>query len=168
MKMNNREEKTIYELFRFSIIIKALGSIVEIVAGTLIALIPARFVLNTALLFTQGTPDNDDFIAQGIIHAVHSFVVGNNLLIGAYWFTRGFVQLLLAIALLKNKIWAYPLLILVLTILVVTQTYDIYLSHSIATGFITAVDLITIYLVWHEYRIVERVRQLARKKNGST
>src|ERR1019366_1536688 len=107
--MSDREEKTIYELFRLSIIVKALGSIVEIVAGAAIALIPSTFVLNAALLLSQGdtSGDADDFLAQDMIHALHWLALSNNWLIGLYLFVRGLVQFLLAIALLKNKIWAY-------------------------------------------------------------
>ena len=155
--MSGNEEKTIYELFQFSLWIKVLGSIGEMVGGIFIAFIPSTFVLNIALLLAQGENDSDDFLSRGLLSAAHSFAISNSLFIGAYLFVRGLVQFLLVIALFRNKLWAYPLLLLVLLILVVTQTYDIYLSHSIATGVITVIDLVTIYLVWHEYQMVRKV-----------
>ena len=155
--MNGNEEKTIYELFQFSLWIKVFGSVGEMVGGIFIAFIPSAFVLNTALLLAQGESDSDDFLSRGLLSAAHSFAISNNAFIGAYLFVRGLVQFLLVIALFRNKLWAYPLLILVLLILVITQVYDIYLSHSIATGVITVVDIVTIYLVWHEYQVVRKV-----------
>jgi uncharacterized membrane protein len=157
--MNDGNEKTIYELFRVSIWLKALGSMGEMLAGISIAFIPSTFVLHTALLFAQGDidGDSDDFLAHGLVSAAHSFVRSNNLLIGVYLFIRGLVQFLLVLALFKNKVWAYPLLLLVLLILVITQGYAIYVSHSIVASVITVIDLITMVLVWHEYGIVRRV-----------
>ena len=153
--MQAQNEKTLYELFRVSIWIKILGSLGEMLAGTVIALIPSTFVLQAALYFSQGdtSTDTDDFLAQTIMHVAHLFVTSNALLIGFYLFMRGFVQLLLAIALFRNKLWAYPSLFFVLLVLVITQIFAIYQSHSIATIIITFVDLITMYLVWHEYTI---------------
>jgi uncharacterized membrane protein len=158
--MQDKNEKTIYELFKISIWIKILGSLGEMIIGLASAFISSAFVLRVALYFSQGsTDDADDFIARGLMSAAHAFSASNALFIGIYLFIRGLVQLLLAIALLRNKIWAYPLLLLVLLILVVTQTYAIYFSHSILTGVITVVDIITIYLVGHEYNIVRSIRK---------
>jgi uncharacterized membrane protein len=156
--MNDRGKKTIYELFWLSILVKALGSAGEMIAGIAVALVPSTFVLHMALLLSQGDVDGDadDFLARGLSSAAHSFAISNGVLIGAYLFVRGLVQLLLVLALFKNKLWAYPLLLLVLFIFICTQVYEIYLSHSIATGVITVIDLITMYLVWREYTIVRR------------
>jgi uncharacterized membrane protein len=106
--MDSRNEKTIYELFRASIILKAIGSVGEIIAGI-------------------------------------------------YIFVRGLVQLLLVYALFRNKLWAYPALIFVLFVIVCTQLYAIFLSHSIATSIITLLDIVTIYLVAREYSVVRQV-----------
>ncbi len=158
--MQDKNEKTIYELFKLSIWIKILGSLGEMVGGFASAFIPSAFVLHAALYFSQGTTDDaDDFIAHELIRVAHSFSTSNHLLIGVYFFMRGLVQLLLAIALLRNKIWAYPLLLLVLFFLVVTQIYAIYFSHSIITVGITIIDIVTIYLVGHEYAIVRKIRK---------
>ena len=156
--MSDNDEKTIYELFWLSILLKALGSIGEMIAGVALALVPSTFVLHTALLLTQGDIDGDadDFLSRGLVSAAHTFAISNDVLIGIYLFVRGLVQLLLVLALFKNKLWAYPLLLIVLFIFVCTQGYEIYLSHSIATGVITVIDLITIYLVWREYITVRK------------
>ncbi len=157
-RMRTQNEKTIYELFRVSIWVKILGSLFEMIAGVAIAFIPSTFVMNAALYLTQGnTDDADDFLTRELLSAAHSFSVSNALLVGGYVFARGLVQLLLSFALLRNKLWAYPLLLLVLLILILTQLYAIYLSHSILTGLITIVDMITVYLVWHEYSIARSV-----------
>ncbi|MDR3547687.1 MAG: DUF2127 domain-containing protein [Candidatus Pacebacteria bacterium] len=158
--MANNGEKTIYELFEISIWVKAVGAFGEVLGGIAIALIPSSYVLHTALLLSQGNldADADDLIIKGITAAAHAFAVSNNWLVGIYFFMRGFVQLLLVYALFKNKLWAYPAMLLLLVLFVCTQAYQIYLSQSIATMLITVIDIVTIYLVWHEYRVVTRAR----------
>jgi uncharacterized membrane protein len=154
--MHPQHEKTIYELFRISIWVKILGSLGEMIAGVAIALIPSTAVLQIALYFSQGdTNDSDDFVAHWLMSLAHAFSVSNNLFVGAYLFARGLVQLLLGFALLRNKLWAYPALLLVLVVFVITQIYAIYTTYSILAILITIVDVVTIYLVWHEYRIAK-------------
>jgi uncharacterized membrane protein len=163
--MHTRGEKTIFELFRLSILLKALGSIGEMITGIAIAFIPGSFVLSVASAFTKGSTgtDLDDMIAHALVHFAHSFAANEtlNLLLGGYLFVRGFVQFLIVIALYKNKLWAYPALIIVLIIIIATQAYAIYVSHSITASVVTIIDIITIYLVWHEYHIARAVRKTA-------
>jgi len=158
--MANQNEKTIYELFCISIWLKIIGSAGEMIAGSLIALIPSTYVLHVALFLTQGDTggEADDFFARELMTLAHTFAISNDLLIGVYIFVRGFIQFLLSLALLRNKLWAYPLLVLILVILVGTQLWAISLSQSIATAALTLVDIITIYLVWHEYAIARGSR----------
>jgi uncharacterized membrane protein len=157
--MTTRGEKTIYQLFEISVLIKALGSIGEMVAGAAIAFVPSTLVLNTALFLSQGDigGDADDFVARGLVDVAHWLLISNSLLIGAYLFARGFIQFLLVIALFKNKLWAYPAMLAVLLLFVITQAYQIYLSHSILASVITLIDIVTIYFVWKEYNIVRKV-----------
>jgi uncharacterized membrane protein len=52
--MHTRGEKTIFELFRLSILLKALGSIGEMITGIAIAFIPGSFVLSVASASQKG------------------------------------------------------------------------------------------------------------------
>jgi uncharacterized membrane protein len=159
-----RTDKTIYELFEFSILLKAVGSIGEMVAGIFVAFVSDAFVLHLASLLTQGINDvdNDDFLARIAVDAAHLLAVSNNWLVGGYLFVRGLVQFLLVIALFKNKIWAYPAMLFVLLFLVVTQSYEIYRSGSVPTIIITIIDIATIYFVWREYLVVRTLSQSSR------
>ncbi len=158
-----QSKKTIYELFRISIWINILSCLGEMLAGLATAFIPSTLVLSAAVYFSQtyGGDVTHDFLAQIFIHAAHLFVVSNDLLIGLYIFVRGLVQLIPSLALLRNKLWAYPVMICILLVLVVAQIYAIYLSHSVATGIVTIIDIITIYLVWHEYTLARSMTKKA-------
>ena len=157
-------EKTIYELFRLSILLKAIGSIGEMVTGFAIAFIPGSLVIGVANYLSRGSvggTDLDDMISHTLVGFAHTFAANPtvNLFLGGYLFIRGLVQFLIVIALFKNKVWAYPALIIVLLIIIATQLYAIYVSHSITASIVTVIDIITIFLVAHEYSIVQKARK---------
>ena len=64
---------------------------------------------------------------------------------------HGAVKIVLVIALLLNKLWAYPWMITVLLIFIGYQLYRIALS-SAALVVLTAFDVLIVTLTWLEYR----------------
>jgi len=56
------------------------------------------------------------------------------------------------VALLWNKLWAYPLMILMLSAFIGYQVYRISLTGSVPMILLTVFDLVVIVLVWIEYR----------------
>jgi uncharacterized membrane protein len=58
------------------------------------------------------------------------------------------------IALLKNKLWAYPWSLVVLGSFILYQIYRFTFTHSLALIVLTVFDLAVIWLIWREYQIV--------------
>ncbi len=69
-----------------------------------------------------------------------------------YLLSHGGVKLCLVLALLWNKLWAYPLMIVMLSAFIGYQMYRFTLTHSAAMIVLTVFDLIVIALTWIEYR----------------
>lgn len=69
-----------------------------------------------------------------------------------YLLSHGAVKVVLVIALLMNKLWAYPLMITVLAIFIVYQVYRFSYSHSVSMILLTVFDLVVISLTWIEYQ----------------
>src|SRR5258707_15551921 len=61
------------------------------------------------------------------------------------------VKLVLVVALLRNKLWAYPLMIVTLAVFVCYQIYRFALSHSVLMILLTLFDVVVIFLTWLEY-----------------
>jgi uncharacterized membrane protein len=55
---------------------------------------------------------------------------------------------------LKGQIWAYPSSLAVFGIFVLYQTYLFALNHSPAVALLTLFDVIVIWSIWREYKIV--------------
>jgi uncharacterized membrane protein len=66
-------------------------------------------------------------------------------------------ELWLIVGLLRQKLWYYPVAIVVFSLFAVYQLYRFAFSHSVWWLLITAVDLIVIGLTWHEYKYLRRL-----------
>ena len=62
----------------------------------------------------------------------------------------------LVIALLKNRLWAYPVSLAVLGLFVVYQLYRFSHTHGVGLILLSAFDVVVLGLIWHEYRLVRR------------
>lgn len=69
-----------------------------------------------------------------------------------YLLSHGAVKVVLVIALLMNKLWAYPLMITVLATFIVYQVYRFSYSHSVSMILLTVFDVVVISLTWIEYQ----------------
>ena len=80
-------------------------------------------------VLTQGelSEDPHDFVARYLLHTANG-LTGSAVLFGAvYLLLHGAVKVVLVIALLLNKLWAYPCMIVVLLIFIGYQLYRIAL-----------------------------------------
>jgi uncharacterized membrane protein len=62
------------------------------------------------------------------------------------------VKVTLVIALLRNKLWAYPWMIAVLLAFIAYQVYLIVLGPSPGLVALTVFDVLIVVLTWREYR----------------
>ena len=72
-----------------------------------------------------------------------------------YLLSHGIVKLFAVVALLKNKLWGYPLSIVVFGGFVLYQIYRFTLTGAIGLIALTIFDLVVIWLIWLEYRAVK-------------
>jgi len=108
-----------------------------------------RFLLT--VLHQELSKDPRDFIATHLVRAYQSFVSGGKHFASVYLVSHGVVKLVLVVALFWNKLWAYPLMIIVLAAFVCYQLYRFALTHSLVMVLLTLFDLLVIVLTWLEY-----------------
>ena len=153
---HSSKEQSTHQLFAFSITLKGLFSIFEIISGILTYLIPPAVVTNFLLSIsdTELAEDKYDFITTRLVDFAHSFSVQTSTFIAFYLLSRGLIKIGLVIALLKNKLWAYPLSLAVLGLFIAYQLYQIYTTHSLLVIGITLFDFVVLYFIWKEYKYV--------------
>lgn len=155
---SNNTEQTIRRLFRFGVFMKGINSVVEIVGGLLLLLVPLDIITRLTVLITQEelASDPNDFVANYILHLGTGLSLSSTVFGGIYLMAHGIIKIGLVISLLKNKLWAYPLSLAVLSVFVIYQSYRFIGTHAIGLILLTIFDLIVIYLIAREYQIVKK------------
>lgn len=152
-----RTDHTIYEFFKWSILLKGLISLGEVIIGAVLLFIPEHYIISlvqSAGVWLSGYADNP--ITLKVVAELGAFSAGSTLFVAFYLLSRGIVKCGLIWALLKNILWAYPVSLLFLGGLLIYQAYEIALKGSIFVIAISILDIIVMYFIWREWVIVKR------------
>jgi uncharacterized membrane protein len=141
--------------FRCGIVLKGLHALLESVTGTTLFFLPARTLNRIAfrlarLDFLSRNPH--DVIGTHLRHMAVGVTGTGRRFAAIYLLSHGLVKLVLVIELLRNRLWAYPLMIVMLSVFIGYQSYRFWLTHSIVMAALTIFDLAVIVLTWLEYR----------------
>jgi uncharacterized membrane protein len=147
--------------FEIGIIAKGVNGVAELVGGLLLLLVSPDRIQALAVTLTQGelSEDPHDFIATHLLHTT-SGLTGDAVLFGAiYLLIHGLIKIVLVVALLLNKLWAYPWMIGVLLVFIGYQLYRIALQPTAGLIALTVFDVGIVALTWREYTRQRRTRR---------
>ena len=82
--------------------------------------------------------------------------VGAQQFAAFYLLSHGVVKTWLIVGLLREKLWYYPVAIVVFVGFVVYQVFRFQVTHSSWLLVLTVVDIVVIWLTWHEYRYLRQ------------
>ncbi len=141
------------ETFYVSLLLKAIDSTLEIIGGLLVIVVPPAHINRLAVVLTQHELSRDphDFVANHILKASHEFTRSGKYFAAVYLLSHGLVKILVIIALFKQKMWAYPAMIVVLAGFVIYQLYRLSYRFSLGLVILTVFDAFVIWLTWKEY-----------------
>jgi len=163
-----RPQNWLDRVFEVGIIAKGLNGAAELVGGLLLLFLNPDRIHRLAAALTQGelSEDPKDLIATHLLHTANG-VTGNAVLFGAvYLLAHGIVKVVLVVALLLNKIWAYPWMIVVLLLFIAYQLYRIALDPTAGLTALTIFDVIIVALTWREHGQQRRRLGLAPASGG--
>lgn len=154
--MGNKE-KIEHRLFNIDIFLKGTHALIEIIGGVLTFLISPDFILRFVTKITQGEllEDPNDFFTRYLINFAQNFSIGTKQFVALYLLFHGIVNLVIVIGLFKRKKWAYHISFVALTLFVFYQIYRYAYHPGVSMIILTIFDLITIWLIWREYRKVK-------------
>ena len=140
--------------FVVGIVAKGLDGIVELVGGLLLVLVtPAtinRFVVN--IIQHELSEDPNDLIATHLLR-LSSGLTGSAVRFAAvYLLLHGAVKIVLVVALLRTKLWAYPWTIGFLVVFIGYQLYRIVVTPAAWLVALTVFDAAVAGLTWREWR----------------
>ena len=160
MKSSSPGSSWLDQAFKIGIIAKGSNGVAEIVGGLLLLFVTADQIHSLVRGLTQGelSEDPDDVVAIYILRTADG-ISGPGVLFGSvYLLVHGIVKVVLVVALLLNRLWAYPWLIGVLIIFIAYQLYRIALTASAGLIALTVFDAVVLALTWREWRVQRRHR----------
>lgn len=139
--------------FHIGLISKGLNGIAEIVSGSLLLFIKYDKISHFIKIITQQEllEDPKDFIANKLLNFSSSLSINSQLFFSFYLLSHGIIKLLLVYFLLKNKLWAYPVAIIIFILFIAYQIYRYTNTHSLGLIILTVIDIIIIILTILKY-----------------
>ena len=145
------------------ITLKGLHSLLECALGIALFIVPRR-AINT-VVWRIGRLDLSrnphDVIGTHLRHFGEGLTGSGRHFAAVYLLSHGIVKLILVVELLRNRLWAYPLMITVLAAFIAYQSYRYSLTHSPWMVLLTVFDLAVAILTWMEYQDQLRLRVAA-------
>ena len=151
-------EKTYNFLFRASIVTKVLFSIGEIVSGFAFAFL-SYDTLRAFILPLFGDEFSEaprDSVWMYIAQEVQKFQATPQAAWALIFISHGVVNLFLLVGLWRNKLWVYPVAVVVFAFFMVYQFYQLTFTPSAVLWIVTIIDIAVIFLIAHEYRYRSR------------
>lgn len=140
-------------LFAIGVVLKGVDGLAELTGGLLLLFLePARihrFVLRLAQPELSAHPK--DFFAVHLLHAADALTGSTAFYAALYLLAHGAVKVVLVVALLMNRLWAYPWMIGVLLAFITYQLYQFAVAPTAGLAALTIFDALVVLLTWHEY-----------------
>jgi uncharacterized membrane protein len=158
--MKPRAQSIVKKAFQTGITIKGIDGVLETIGGLLLWFIhPRAMNAIVRVLFLHEIPhDPHDFIRIHALRASETLLGSHRLFASLYLLSHGVTKIALVAALWMNKLWAYPLTMLIFGGFSVYQMYRYSHTHSVAMLVLTIFDVLLIYLTWVEWREQEALR----------
>jgi uncharacterized membrane protein len=153
-------EKNIRPAFRVSLFIKGVFALLEIAGGVLAYFISQKLLVRFITEITQDEliEDPNDFVANQLLHLAQQFSINTQYFTAFYLLSHGVIKLFLIAGLLRERLWYYPLAMIVFAFFIMYQLYRFSFTHSVWLLVITILDMVVIWLTWREYKYLRRDR----------
>lgn len=144
------------KFYEAGILIKGFDGVVELVGGVLLLTLSSGTILHLTRFLTSNELGEDphDFLALRVSHIGHQLALGHNTFAAVFLLVHGAVKVGLVTCLLLNKLWAYPLGIIVLGLLLLYQVYELATKPTVGMALLSVLDAVIIWLIWREWQRV--------------
>ena len=151
-------ERRIRQIFEVSVLLKGAHALIECIGGLVLAFVSTSAITSLVNALTQEEliEDPNDFVGTHLLSLAQNFTVSTQHFYAFYLLSHGVIKVFLVIGLLRNKLWAYPVSLVVLGLFIVYQLYRFSYTHGFGLIALTVFDVIVMGLIWHEFRLVSR------------
>ena len=163
--MGNRlETGKLHRLFQAAVVLKGIDGILELIGGALLLMVSPAALNWLVIVLTQHelAEEPDDWLVVHLRHAADGFSVETKHFASAYLIGHGILKVFLAVNLLRERLWAFPVALAVLATFVVYQLHRFGRTHSLLLLALTIVDIVVMALIWREHRVRAAVERSGR------
>ena len=153
------DERRFRQIFRIGVLLKGAHALLECASGAALYFVSTDTIVNFVYLITQDGPlsDPNDYIATRLLSFAQNFSIGSKEFYVFYLLSHGLIKVLLVAGLIRNKLWSYPVSLVVLGLFILYQVYRYSFTQSPLLLILTVFDVVVIGLIWHEYQLVRRM-----------
>src|SRR5260370_134089 len=143
--------------FEVGVILKGLNGLLELVGGALLLAFPPSAIEQFIVGLTSNelSKDPHDVIATHLRQAAHSLSANDQLFAAIYLLAHGIIKAVLVYALIRDKLWAFPIAIAVFTAFPAYQMYRYFITPSGCLLAFTVLHAMVILLTWFEWRRIK-------------
>ena len=147
-------------MYRLGILGKGIDAFLELAGGIMLLLSGADKVHRWAQWLTAGELHEDphDKVAHLILRESAKISISGEHFFAFYLLVHGVVKAVAVTALVKRKLWAYPMSIVVFCGFIAYQMYRYTLTHSAWLVALSVFDAAVVWLIWLEFRSARRER----------
>ncbi len=155
-----KREQYLHRFFEISLLFKAIFAVGEIVAGIGAYFVTSSFLSQLVGVITNAelAEDPRDLVANYLVNWAQHLSVSAQHFIGFYLLSHGAIKLWLIVGLLRERLWYYPVALIVFGLFVIYQIYRFSFTYSLWLVVITVVDIVVIGLTWHEYKFLRHFK----------
>jgi uncharacterized membrane protein len=96
--------------------------------------------------------DPHDFVARHLLHSASQLSHSTTLFAAIYLLSHGIAKVVLVVALLRERLWAYPWTIALLGAFIVYQIYRLSYRFTVGLALLTLFDVFLVWLTTIEWR----------------
>ena len=155
-----KEEKEIHAVFDFTLLLKGLHAAIEVIGGVILYIVSAQSILNIVkfVVADEVREDPHDLLANYLLAFAQHFGGGTQFFAAFYLLFHGIVNAFVVVELWREEVWAYPVSMAIIGAFIAYQLYLFIFSFSLWLALFTVVDVVILFLVWHEYGVLKKRR----------
>src|SRR6516225_11196068 len=155
--------------FKIGLVLKGLDGILEVAGGILLLFLSPQAIEHIVRKLTahELRQDPHDLIARYLLHTASHLTTSTTLFGAIYLLSHGAAKIVLVVLVLREKLWAYPWLIVLLLAFIAYQLYRLIAVHfSVGLTALTIFDAVLVWLTWREYQAKRATRGPAATRAG--
>ncbi|MGB5823927.1 MAG: DUF2127 domain-containing protein [Proteocatella sp.] len=160
MKKSMSKSSIINIGFYGGLVIKAINGFIEFVGGILMLILSHEGLNSIIRLITlpELTEDPDDAIMNYLVTLGQNFSINSQHSVAFYMLFHGATKLIVIWLLLKKKLWAYPLAVVIFGFFIAYEIYSYMHSHSVFVLSIIVIDIAIVAMIALEYKTLKMAK----------